>query len=227
MRATDRVLLALSALAMVTLVYLVFLYIPLERSQGFVQKIFFIHVPCAWVGFLAFTVTAIMGARYLASRNPDHDRWAAASAEIGLMFTTLVLITGPLWARPVWGIWWTWDVRLTSTLVLWLIYLAYLILRQTIGEKDRRGTLAAVTGIIGWLGVPIVYVGNRVKASQHPAPVVGGGEGSGLAPIFLFTLLVGVVSLTLFYLTLLRARVRAARIEDRIEELQIAEGWER
>lgn len=226
MRAIDRVLLALSAVAMVTLVYLVFVHIPLERSQGFVQKIFFIHVPCAWVGFLAFTVTAVMGGRYLATRNPDHDRWAAASAEIGLVFTTLVLITGPLWGRPVWGIWWTWDIRLTSTLVLWLIYLAYLILRQTISEKDRRSTLAAVTGIIGWLGVPIVYAGNRVKASQHPAPVVGGGEGSGLAPIFLATLLVGVAACTLYYIVLLRFRVRAARIEDRVEELQIAEGWE-
>jgi heme exporter protein C len=227
MRAIDRVLLALSGATMVALLYLVFLYIPLERSQGFVQKIFFIHVPCAWVGFLAFTVTAIMGGRYLASRNPDHDRWAAASAEIGLVFTTLVLITGPLWGRPVWGIWWTWDVRLTSTLVLWLIYLAYLILRQTISEKDRRSTLAAVTGIIGWLGVPIVYMGNRVKASQHPAPVVGGGEGSGLAPIFLVTLLVGVAACTLYYIVLLRVRVRAARLEDRVEELQIAEGWDR
>ena len=226
MRMIDRVLLSLDAIAMVTLCFLVFLYIPLERTQGYVQKIFFIHVPCAWVGFLAFTVTAIMGARYLASRNPDHDRWAAASAEVGLMFTTLVLITGPLWARPVWGIWWTWDVRLTSTLVLWLIYLAYLILRQTVSERDRRSVLASVTGIIGWLGVPIVYLANRVKASQHPAPVLGGGEKSGLAPIFLLTLLVGVATLTIFYVILLRARVRGIRLEDRIEELQIAGGMD-
>ncbi len=224
MRTTDRVLLALSAVAMLSLCYLVFMVIPLEKTQGYIQKIFFIHVPCAWVGFLAFTVTAIMGGRYLATRDPDHDRWAAASAEIGLVFTTLVLITGPMWARPVWGIWWTWDVRLTSTLVLWLIYLAYLILRQTVAERDRRSVLAAVTGIIGWLGVPIVYVGNRVKASQHPAPVIGGGKESGLAPIFLVTLLVGVASLTIFYIILLRARVRSARLEDGIEELLIAEG---
>jgi len=224
MRVIDRVLLVLEAVAMTTLCYLVFLHIPLEKTQGYVQKIFFIHVPCAWVGFLAFTVTAIMGGRYLASRNPDHDRWAAASAEVGLMFTTLVLITGPMWARPVWGIWWTWDVRLTSTLVLWLIYLAYLILRQTVSERDRRSVLASVTGIIGWLGVPIVYLANRVKASQHPAPVIGGGEKSGLAPIFLFTLLVGVATLTLFYIILLRARARGIQLEDEIEELVIAGG---
>ncbi len=226
MRTIDRVLLVLDAIAMVTLCYLVFLHIPLERTQGYVQKIFFIHVPCAWVGFLAFTVTAIMGGRYLASRNPDHDRWAAASAEVGLMFTTLVLITGPLWARPVWGIWWTWDVRLTSTLVLWLIYLAYLILRETVPERDRRSVLASVTGIIGWLGVPIVYLANRVKASQHPAPVIGGGAKSGLAPIFLVALLVGVATLTIFYVILLRARVRGIRLEDRIEELQISGGMD-
>ncbi len=224
MRAIDRVLLVLNAIAMTTLCYLVFLYIPLEKTQGYVQKIFFIHVPCAWVGFLAFTITAIMGGRYLATRNPDHDRWAAASAEVGLMFTTLVLITGPMWARPVWGIWWTWDVRLTSTLVLWLIYLAYLILRQTVSERDRRSVLASVTGIIGWLGVPIVYLANRVKASQHPAPVIGGGAKSGLAPIFLLTLLVGVATLTIFYIILLRARVRGIQLEDEIEELVIAGG---
>jgi heme exporter protein C len=226
MRTTDRALLILNAVAMVALCYLVFDFIPLERTQGYVQKIFFIHVPCAWVGFLAFTVTAIMSGRYLATRNVDHDRWAAASAEIGLVFTTLVLITGPIWARPVWGIWWTWDVRLTSTLVLWLIYLAYLILRQTVSERDRRGVLAAVTGIIGWLGVPIVYLANRVKASQHPAPVIGGGQNSGLAPIYLVTLLLGVATLTLFYVILLRLRMRAARLEDAIEELQIAGGWD-
>jgi len=224
MRAIDRVLLVLEAFAMTTLCYLVFLYIPLERTQGYVQKIFFIHVPCAWVGFLAFTITAIMGGRYLASRNPDHDRWAAASAEVGFMFTTLVLIPGPMWARPGWGIWGTWGVRLTSTLVLWLIYLAYLILRQTVSERDRRSVLASVTGIIGWLGVPIVYLANRVKASQHPAPVIGGGEKSGLAPIFLITLLVGVATLTIFYIILLRARVRGIQLEDEIEELQIAGG---
>lgn len=224
MSLTDRILVALAGVGMVTLCYLVFIYIPVEKTQGFVQKIFYIHVPCAWVGFLAFTVTGISGAMYLKTRNLDHDRRALASAEIGLMCMTLVLITGPMWARPVWGIWWTWDVRLTSSLVLWLIFLAYMILRSTIAERDRRATMAAVVGIIGFLNVPLVYLGNRVRASQHPAPVVGGGEGSGLAPIFLVTLLVGVFTLTIFYVVLLRARTRGARLEDRVEELTLAEG---
>jgi heme exporter protein C len=136
-----------------------------------------------------------------------------------VIFISLVLITCPLWARPVWGIYWTWDLRLTTSFVLWLLYLAYLILRRSVGERERRAQLSAVVGLISFLDVPVVYLANRVKASQHPAPVVGGGEDSGLAPIFLVTLLIGVAAFSLKYVLLLRARTAQAELEDEIENL--------
>ena len=124
MSITDRILLALSAIGTVVLFAMVFLVIPDERTQGFVQKIFYVHVPAAWVAFLAFGVTGFKGLRFLMTKDLAHDRTAAASAEVGVIFISLVLITGPLWARPVWGIYWTWDLRLTTSFVLWLLYLA-------------------------------------------------------------------------------------------------------
>ena len=219
MSTTDRILLLISALGMVGLFAMVFLVIPEERTQGFVQKIFYVHVPAAWVAFFAFGVTGYKGFRYLMTHDLKHDRTAAASAEVGVVFISLVLITGPLWARPVWGIYGTWDLRLTTSFVLWLLYLAYLILRRSVGDRERRAQLSAVVGLIGFLDVPIVYMANRVKASQHPAPVVGGGDDSGLAPVFLFTLLLGVAIFTAKYFLLLRARTAQTAIEDELEEL--------
>ena len=219
MNNTDRALLILTALGMVLLMLMVFVIIPEERTQGFVQKIFYVHVPCAWVAFLAFGVTGVLGGRYLFTRDMRHDRLAAASAEVGLIYVTLVVITGPLWARPVWGIFWTWDLRLTTTFILWLMFLAYGILRRSVGDPERRATLSAVVGLVGFLDVPMVYMANRIRASQHPSPVVGGGEDSGLAPEFLATLLIGIAVFTLMYVLILRLRSRAAEMEDRIEVL--------
>jgi len=228
MGRTDRVLLAASALGMGVLLYMVLApiswpyVVPNERTMGFVQRIFYIHVPCAWVAFLAFGVTAVAGVMYLATRNRAHDRLAAASAEVGVVYTTLVLITGPLWARPVWGIWWSWDLRLTTTFVLWLMFLGYLVLRRSLPDPDRRAVLSSVVGIVAFLDVPVVYLANRVKASQHPAPVIAGGDDSGLEGIFLFALLWGFAALTVQYVLILRARVRNAELEDRLEEISYA-----
>ena len=219
MKITDRVLLSLSTVGIVVLFALVFLVIPEEKTQGFVQKIFYLHVPVAWVSFLAFGITGYRGLRYLMTRDLAHDRAAASSAEIGVIFVSLALVSGSLWGRPVWGIWWTWDLRLTTTFILWLLYISYLILRRSVGDRERRAVLSAVVGLLGFLDVPLVYAANRVKASQHPAPVVGGGEKSGLAPEFLVTLLLGVFTMTVFYFLLLRVRTELAAIEDDIETL--------
>ena len=221
MKRMDQILFALALVGMVTLMYMVFMVIPLERTQGFVQKIFYVHVPVAWVSFLAFAVTGYRGLRYLMTKDLSHDRGAVASAEVGLICVTLVIITGPLWARPVWGIWWTWDLRLTTTFVLWLLYLSYMILRRAIGDRERRAQLSAVVGLISFLDVPIVYVANRVKASQHPSPVVAGDDDSGLATIFLITLLLGVFTFTVLYALLTRLRTRMAEIEDEIEDIYL------
>lgn len=221
MKATDKVLLFLSATGMIALMYLVFMVVPPDRAQGLVQKVFYVHVPAAWVAFVAFGVTGILGLRYLMTRDLHYDRLAAASAEVGVFYISMVLITGPLWAKPIWGIFWTWDLRLTTSFILWLLYLAYLILRRSVGDRERRAQLSAVVGLISFLDVPIVYMANRVKASQHPAPVIGGGEDSGLEPIMLFTLLFGVTVFTLTYVLLLRARNEQSVIEDQIEQLYL------
>lgn len=160
---------------------------PTEATMGEVQRIFYYHVPSAMVAFLFFAISLIASIAFLALRHSNRngaqiaDAWAISGAEVGVLFCTIVLITGPLWARPVWGIWWTWDARLTTTLVLWLIYVSYLLLRKFVAGPQMQ-TLAAVVGIFGALDVPIVYMSNRWWRTQHPSPVMGGGPDSGLAP---------------------------------------------
>ncbi len=140
---TSRWLPGISLALMVAALYMVFIYVPTEASMGIVQRIFYFHVPVAWVAFLAFFLTFLGGIQYLRKREKKWDFFASASAELGLLFTTLVLITGPIWAKPIWGVWWTWDARLTTSLVLWLIYVAYFIVRSYIAEDDRRARFAA------------------------------------------------------------------------------------
>lgn len=222
MRTIDRILLLISAASMLALLWLVFMVVPADRTQGFVQKIFYVHVPAAWVAFGAFGVTGFYGLRYLMTRNLGFDRKAAASAELGLCFISIVLITGPLWAKPIWGIFWTWDLRLTTSFILWLLYMAYLILRSGIAEPARRAQLSAVVGLISFLDVPVVYLANRVRASQHPAPVIGGGKDSGLEPVMLYTLLFGVFAFTMLYVVLLRARYQQSVLEDQVEQLHLS-----
>jgi heme exporter protein C len=138
-------------------------------------------VPSAWTSFLCFFANFIASVVYLARRNLKADAFAVSTAEVGVVFCTVVLVTGPLWARPVWGIWWTWDARLTTTLVLWLIYVSYLILRRY-SAGQATPTLAAALAIFGFLDVPIVYMSIRWWRTQHPQPVIAGGQGSGLDP---------------------------------------------
>jgi heme exporter protein C len=155
--------------------------------MGDIQRIFYYHFPSAMMTFLFFFISFVASIVYLASRrnHPQRalgaDAAALATAEMGMVFCTLVLIQGPLWARPVWGIWWTWDARLTSTLVLWLIYASYLLLRK-FAEGPQMRTLAAVLAIFGYVDVPIVYFSTRWWRTQHPAPVIGGDANSGLDP---------------------------------------------
>lgn len=161
--------------------------VPTDQMQGDIQRIFYYHLPSAWNTFLFFLISFIASVVYLIYRrsNPVRamkaDAFALANAEMGVVFCTVVLITGPLWARPVWGIWWTWDARLTSTLVMWLIYVAYLLVRRFAAGPEMR-TLAAVMAIFGYIDVPIVYMSTRWWRTQHPAPVIGGGPNSGLDP---------------------------------------------
>jgi len=194
--------------------YLVFLYVPTEASMGVVQRIFYFHVPVAWVAFLAFFIVFIGSILYLWKRDDRWDRLAAASAEIGVIFTTLVLITGSIWARPAWGVWWTWEPRLTTALVLWFIYAAYLLVRSYAPEESRGARFAAVIGIVGFIDVPIVFLAIVLWRTQHPNPVIfeGGLEGS-----MLLTLMVCLAAFTTLYVTLLRLRMHLRKVEKVIK----------
>jgi heme exporter protein C len=218
----SRILPVLAFLAMMAGLYMALLYAPREQTMGDVQRIFYFHVPSAWVAFLAFFLVFLYSVMYLFRSNKRWDTLAAASAEVGVLFCTLVLITGPIWAKPVWGIWWTWDARLTLTLVLWLIYVGYLMLRHYVIDPERRATFSAVVGIIGFLDVPIVYFSIRWWRTQHPQPVIGGGEGSGLDPRMWYALLVCLVAFMLLFLYLLRKRTRLEHMRDELHHLQDA-----
>jgi len=163
---------------------------PVDAQQGEISRIIYYHVPSWAVAFTFFAVSFVGSIGFLASHR-DHaeraqrfDAWALAGAEVGVVFCTVGLTTGPIWARRAWGIWWTWDPRLTTTLVLWLIYVSYLLLRRFAAGPQMQ-TLAAVLGVFGAIDVPIVYMANRWWRTMHPAPVFGGAPGSGMAPSML------------------------------------------
>jgi heme exporter protein C len=189
-------------------------FTPEEATQGLAQKIFYIHAPSAWVAFLAFGIVGVCSALYLFLKDPRLDLFAASSAEVGTVFTTAVLVTGPIWGKTIWGAWWTWDARLTLTLFLWFIYLAYLVLRTAVEEPGRRARYSAVLGILGALLVPFIHVSVYLFRTLHPMPVVLRPGKPELPGSMLLTLLGSFVVFTLFYLALLARRYAWARLVD-------------
>ena len=196
---------------------------PTEATMGDVQRIFYYHVPSAWVTFLFFFISFVASIVYLVSRR-NHplralasDALALASAEVGVVFCTVVLITGPLWARPVWGIWWTWDERITSTLLLWLIYSSYLLLRKFAAGPQMQ-TLAAVLAIFGYADVPIVYFSTRWWRTQHPGPVIGGGPNSYIDPAMWVAIEWNIAAWLSWGLLLVMMRYRMERKRQLIEQ---------
>jgi heme exporter protein C len=190
---------------------------PTEATMGNVQRIFYYHLPSAWIAFLLFFVNFLASIWYLIRRSAGGDALALASAEVGVSFCTIVLITGPLWARPIWGIWWTWDARLTSTLVLWLIYVSYLVLRHY-ATGGQVPVLAATLGIFGFADVPIVYMAIRWFRTQHPQPVIGGGEGSGLDPRMWVAVLWNLAAFLMLAILFVWIRYRQALASHALEE---------
>jgi heme exporter protein C len=168
------ILAVLTAVLLSFSLYAALVIAPTEQTMGNVQRIFYYHVPSAWVAFELFLINFVASGIYLIRRSTKADIVALVTAEVGVVFCTVVLITGPIWARPVWGIWWTWDLRLTLTLVLWLIYVSYLVLRR-FSSSSQTPLLAAVLAIFGALDVPLVYFSIWFFRTQHPAPVIGGG----------------------------------------------------
>src|ERR1700675_4913700 len=153
---------------MLVALYMVFVYVPTEADQGIVQRIFSFHVPCAWVAFAAFGLVAIAGVLYLWLGSQIWDDLGYAAAEVGMVFCTLVLVTGSIWAKPIWGTWWTWDSRLTTTLILWLLYGGYLMLRAMADDTPEVARFGAVIGIVAALDVPVVILWVRLWGTIHP-----------------------------------------------------------
>jgi heme exporter protein C len=193
---------------------------PDEKTMHVIQRIFYFHVPSAISAFIAFFIVFVANSAYLVTRKPQWDWLGVAGAEVGVACCTIVLITGPIWARPVWGIWWTWDARLTSTFILWLLYIAYLLLRGLLEDPQRRATLSAIFGVFAFLDVPLVYLSNRLWRTQHPQPVILGGENSGLAPGMGKVLVICWVAVVCVMVVVLMDRYRLERLRREYEELR-------
>src|SRR4051794_16247093 len=200
--------------------YLALVVAPTEQTMGDVQRIFYYHVPSAWTAFLLFFVNLVASVIYLLRRSSKADIIALVSAEVGVVFCTVVLVTGPIWARPVWGIWWTWDLRLTLTLVLWLIYVSYLVLRR-FSSSSQTPHLAAVLAILGALDVPLVYFSIWFFRTQHPQPVIGGG--GSLDPRMWHVLLINWLAFSCFAFLVCWSRYRLELLQREVEQAHAME----
>jgi heme exporter protein C len=193
---------------------------PDEATMHEVQRIFYFHLSAWMTSFTAFLIVFISNIAYLVTRRIKWDCLGVAAAEVGIAGCSIGLITGPLWARPVWGIWWTWDARLTTTFIMWLMYISYLLLRGLLEDPQRRASLSAIFGIFAFLDVPLVYMSNRLWRTQHPQPVILGGAGSGLDPTMAKVLLVCVISLFGVMIPVLIDRYRLQVLRHEVEELR-------
>jgi heme exporter protein C len=213
-----RVLLGATAVLLVIAAgYASFFVAPEERTMGALQRIFYLHASCAWAGLTAFSICFLCNLLYVWKRKEKYDWLGVSCAEVGTVFTTIVLISGPIWAKPAWGIYWTWDARLTSTFVLWLLYVAYLLLRTLIEEPDRRALLSALFGIFAFIDVPIVFGAIRWWRTQHPAPVIMGGPNSGLAPGMRGTFFFAVLAMHVFMWFLIAERYALEKMRGDVE----------
>jgi len=207
---------ATAAAAVASTVIRVLAFTPIEAVQGPAQKIYYIHVPAAWVAFLAFFLVALASAVYLWLRDIRLDRFAESSAEVGVVFTTVVLTTGPLWGKPIWGTYWTWDARLTSTLFLWFIYVGYIVLRGAVDDPSLRARYSAVLGILGAFLIPFIHMSVYMFRTLHPMPILGQpaalarDSNPALPSEMRNTMLLALLSFTLLYVAFLRARYKLA-----------------
>jgi heme exporter protein C len=198
--------------------YAIFFYAPIEKTMGIVQKIFYFHLPLAFLSFFAFFVVFIASIIYLYNRRPRWDVLAHSSAEVGVLFCSLVLITGPIWARPIWNVWWTWDPRLTTTLILWFMYVAYLMIRRLLPQGAQGSNVAAVFGIISFINVPITFFAIRMWRTIHP--IVIDTRGVHISTPMLMTLLITMGAFCLLFFLLLRTRLRLENTVREYHELR-------
>jgi heme exporter protein C len=209
----------IAAIAIIIQLYMVFYYAPTEKYMGHIQRIMYFHVPSAFAAFTAFGIVFAMSILYLVTKNKRWDQVAVSAAEIGVLFTTLVLITGSLWARPVWNAWWVWDdPRLITSLILWFIYVAYLMIRTSVQGEHRRRKLAAIFGIVGFIDVPLVYFSVLWWRTIHPKVI--DEQGVHMPPEMAFTLLFSSISFLLLFFTLLWHRTSLEQMKDRLKQLK-------
>jgi heme exporter protein C len=211
------ILAVVTALLLSFALYEALIAAPTERTMGDVQRIFYYHVPSAWTAFLLFLINFVASVVFLIRRDSSSDILALVSAEVGVVFCTVVLVTGPIWARPVWGIWWTWDLRLTLTLVLWLIYVSYLVLRR-FSTSSQTAVLAAVLAVFGALDVPLVYFSIWFFRTQHPSPVIG--NGGSLDPRMAHVLLINWAAFLCLAWLMCWTRYRLEVLKREVEEAQ-------
>ena len=205
--------------------YMVFFYAPQEAVMGDVQRVFYFHVSAGWVGMLGFIGAAVAGIIYLIKKDRKWDIVGLAAVEIGIVFIFINIVTGSIWARPIWNTWWTWDPRLTTATVMLLIYFAYLMLRQGIEDPDRRARFAAVYAIVGSLSVPLTYFSARIFRTIHPI-VIGGGDPSttgsfDMTTMMLQTFMFGLLTFTFIFIDLFWHRIRLGRKADQVEQLRL------
>jgi heme exporter protein C len=228
MEPKPRLLKILDVIAIVLLAVatgMVFFYAPLERVMGEVQRVFYFHVATAWVGMLGFMVAAGAGVLYLRSALRKWDAVSLAAVEISVVFLIIAIVTGSIWARPVWNTWWTWDPRLTTTTIMVLVYAAYLMLRQGIEDPDRRARFGAVYAILGFVSVPLTFLSIRIWRTIHPV-VIGssdpGAQGTfDMTPPMLQTFLFGLLVFSIIFVNLMWHRTRLGNLADRVEQLKL------
>ncbi len=210
-----RILGGLAALGLVAGLAAGFGYAPTEAIQGNVQRIMYLHVPSVLTAYLAFGLVLLGSIAFLATRKPGWDRLAGSAGEIGVLFTGLTIVSGSIWGKPTWGTWWTWDARLTSTAVLFCVYVGYLLLRSLIEDPDARGRYAAVVGILGAVNIPIVHFSVKWWRALHQPSTILGPEPSPIAPSIKLALYVNIVAFLLLFAYFLARRIEIARLEEK------------
>jgi len=212
---------AITGVMMLVDLYLIFMVAPTDSVLGHVQRVFYFHVPIAIMSFLAFFVVFIGSLMYLTKRTPKWDAIAHASAEVGVVFVTLALLTGIIWARPIWNTWWTWEPRLTTTMILWLIYVAYLMVRSYAPSQSKGAIYAAVVGIIGFIDVPIVYYSVVWWRSIHPSPVVGPfAQADALDGTMAWILLYSFITFVFFFAYMVAERMELRKTEEALGRIR-------
>lgn len=216
---------AVSIVMLVAATAAIFFYAPLERVMGWVQKVFYFHVASAWVGMLSFMVALVAGILYLVKKDMKYDRLGLAAVEIGVVFTLMGIITGSIWARPIWNTWWTWDPRLTTATIMELVYFAYLMLRSGIDEPERRARFSAVYAIVGFLSVPLTFFSIRLFRTIHPVVIGSNDPGAtgafDMTPKMLQTFMFSLLTFTVLYVSLLWHRVKLGTLAEKVEQLKL------